>query len=79
MTQAINIPLTVGGNTAYVGFTGGTGGLSSSQKLLTWTYATQALPPMFAPPAGPYNAVQNVTLKSGTADAVIVGSGLPVE
>jgi hypothetical protein len=71
MTQAINIPQVVGGNTAYVGFTGGTGGLSSSQKLLTWTYATQALPPTFAPPAGPYNAVQNVTLKSGTSDATI--------
>jgi hypothetical protein len=71
MTQAINIPQVVGGNTAYVGFTGGSGGLSSSQKLLTWTYATQALPPMFAPPAGPYNSVQNVTLSSGTADAAI--------
>jgi hypothetical protein len=71
MTQAINIPQVVGGNSAYVGFTGGSGGLSSSQKLLTWTYATQALPPMFAPPAGPYSAVQNVTLKSGTGDAAI--------
>jgi Chitobiase/beta-hexosaminidase C-terminal domain/Legume lectin domain len=70
-TWPINIPQVVGGNTAYVGFTGGTGGLSASQKLLTWTYATQALPPTFAPPAGPYNAVQNVTLKSGTADAAI--------
>ena len=39
MTQAINIPQAVGGNTAYVGFTGGTGGLSSIQKLLSWTYA----------------------------------------
>jgi hypothetical protein len=71
MTQAINIPQVVGGNSAYVGFTGGSGGLSSSQKLLTWTYATQALPPMFAPPAGPYSAVQNVTLSSGTGDAAI--------
>ena len=34
----INIPATVGGNTAYVGFTGGTGGLTSSQKLTSWTY-----------------------------------------
>ncbi len=71
MTQAINIPQMVGGNTAYVGFTGGTGGLSATQKLLTWTYATQALPLVFAPPAGTYNAVQNVTLTSGTADAAI--------
>ncbi len=41
MSQAINIPQIVGGNTAYVGFTGGTGGLTSSQKLLTWAYSTQ--------------------------------------
>jgi len=34
----INIPTIVGSNTAYVGFTGGTGGLSSSQKLTSWLY-----------------------------------------
>jgi hypothetical protein len=39
-SQAINIPQIVGGNTAYVGFTGGSGGLTSSQKILTWTYTT---------------------------------------
>ncbi len=33
----INIPATVGGDTAYVGFTGGTGGLPSIQQTLTWT------------------------------------------
>ncbi len=36
---AINIPATVKGNTAYVGFTGGTGGLSATQSILTWTYS----------------------------------------
>jgi len=36
----INIPSTVGSNTAYVGFTGGTGFSSASQKILTWTYTT---------------------------------------
>ncbi len=34
----INIPSVVGGNTAYVGFTGGTGTNSASQKLTFWTY-----------------------------------------
>ena len=34
----INIPAIVGGDTAYVGFTGGTGLLTSSQKILSWTY-----------------------------------------
>jgi hypothetical protein len=34
----VNIPTAVGGNTAYVGFTGGTGGAASTQKVLTWSY-----------------------------------------
>jgi hypothetical protein len=35
---AINIPGTAG-NTAYVGFTGGTGGKTATQEILTWTYS----------------------------------------
>jgi hypothetical protein len=70
-SQAINIPQTVGGNTAYVGFTGGSGGLSASQKITSWTYTTQALPPGFTPAAGTYSAAQNVALSSATSDAVI--------
>jgi hypothetical protein len=38
-STAINIPATVGANTAYVGFTGGTGGLSAVQTILGWTYS----------------------------------------
>ncbi|HME37714.1 MAG TPA: hypothetical protein VKG63_02030, partial [Steroidobacteraceae bacterium] len=34
----LNIPATVGGNTAYVGFTGGCGGMGAVQKILNWTY-----------------------------------------
>jgi hypothetical protein len=34
----INIPATVGGNTAFVGFTAGTGGQTATQEVLTWTY-----------------------------------------
>ena len=34
----VNIPAIVGGNTAYVGFTGGTGGQSSTQQILNWTF-----------------------------------------
>ena len=34
----INIPATVGGSTAYVGFTGGTGGYGSTQQILSWSY-----------------------------------------
>jgi hypothetical protein len=35
---AVNIPSTVGGNTAYVGFTAGTGGSSSTQEIFSWGY-----------------------------------------
>ena len=38
----INIPATVGGSTAYVGFTGATGGLTSTQIITTWTYVPGA-------------------------------------
>jgi hypothetical protein len=41
LTKAINIPTIVGADKAYVGFTGGTGGLTSSQKILYWTYTVQ--------------------------------------
>jgi hypothetical protein len=34
----INIPAIVGAGKAYVGFTGGTGGLTAFQDILTWTY-----------------------------------------
>jgi hypothetical protein len=36
----INIPSTVGGSTAYVGFTGGTGGETATQNMLSWTFST---------------------------------------
>jgi hypothetical protein len=34
----INIPATVGGNTAFVGFTAGTGGQTATQEIVNWTY-----------------------------------------
>ena len=34
----MNIPGTVGAATAYVGFTGGTGGLTATQDILSWAY-----------------------------------------
>ena len=39
---AVDIPKTIGASTAYVGFTGGTGGYIASQKILTWTYTAKA-------------------------------------
>jgi hypothetical protein len=37
-SYAVDIPQTVGGNTAFVGFTGGTGGLTAAQNVQTWTF-----------------------------------------
>jgi hypothetical protein len=34
----IDIPATVGANTAFVGFTGATGGYMATQEILTWIY-----------------------------------------
>jgi hypothetical protein len=38
---SIDIPKTIGATTAYVGFTGATGGAVASQKILTWTFTSQ--------------------------------------
>jgi hypothetical protein len=73
----VNIPSIVGGNTAYVGFTGGTSGLTSSQKIETWVYTTisSGLPvttsPIFSPPNGAYATAQSVSISSGSASATI--------
>jgi len=37
----VNIPTTVGNTTALVGFTGGTGGYTAIQDVLSWTYSAQ--------------------------------------
>jgi hypothetical protein len=37
-TWPVNIPGTVGANTAFLGFTGGTGGYTANQSVITWTY-----------------------------------------
>jgi hypothetical protein len=35
---AVNIPSIVGGNAAFIGFTGGTGGQASTQNVLSWAF-----------------------------------------
>ncbi len=67
----VNIPSIVGANTAYVGFTGGTGGGTAIQNIKTWTFtsgATQAAAatPTFTPASGTSFAS---TLSVSIADA----------
>ena len=67
---AVNIPATVGSNTAYVGFTGGDGLYTASQKVTSWTYI--AGPPAYPNyPAGFDTA--SLTLNGG---ANLSGSNL---
>jgi Bacterial lectin/Legume lectin domain/Chitobiase/beta-hexosaminidase C-terminal domain len=74
----VNIPAIVGSNTAYVGFTGGTGGQTSSQKLTSWTYVP-------GPPLPSYTAgftAGSMTLNGGaaiTTNALELTDGNPNE
>jgi hypothetical protein len=73
----INIPSTVGGNTAFVGFTGGTGGETAQQEIITWTYGTSgtsiqpAAAPLFSLAAGTYSGTQTVSLTDSTPGSTI--------
>lgn len=74
--KAINIPSIVGADTAYVGFTGATGGLTAIQNVLNWTYTvgTPVLStaiPVFSPSAGTYSSAQTVTISDSTSSAAI--------
>jgi hypothetical protein len=69
----INIPAIVGGDTAYVGFTGSSAAISSSQKILTWTFAPAPVVsyPDIQPAAGLYSSGQSVTISDSTPGAAI--------
>jgi hypothetical protein len=73
----VNIPSIVGGNTAFVGFTGGTGGLTASQKIETWSLVSSAAAPkpatapIFSPVAGTYTGTHAVTITDSTPASTI--------
>jgi hypothetical protein len=74
-TFPINIASTIGSNLAFIGFTGGTGGETASQKILSWTFFSQSgsatQTPVFSPAGGSFTSAQQVILSDGTPGAVI--------
>jgi hypothetical protein len=72
----INITQTIGGNTAYVGFTGGTGELSANQEIETWTFAstppaTQVQTPVITPKGSKISTTQSISITDATTGAAI--------
>ena len=73
----INIPSTVGANTAYVGFTGGTGGGTAIQNIKTWTFTSgttqaTAATPTFTPASGTsFPSTLSVSITDATPSASI--------
>jgi Domain of unknown function (DUF1929)/Legume lectin domain/PKD domain/Abnormal spindle-like microcephaly-assoc'd, ASPM-SPD-2-Hydin/Quinohemoprotein amine dehydrogenase, alpha subunit domain III len=65
-TWTIDIPGTIGATTAYAGFTGGTGGLTATQSILTWTLGP--IPVVGFAPASPIDFPDVAT---GTSTAPI--------
>jgi len=55
-SYTVNIPQVIGSNTDYVGFTGGTGGTTAVQNILTWEYSPTAT----TLPAAPANLTGTV-------------------
>ena len=76
-SYSINIPSQVGGNTAIVGFSGGSGAAYVQQNINSWTYTVQspvasATPaPTFSPAAGATSSAQSVTISDTLPGATI--------
>jgi hypothetical protein len=71
----INIPSTIGGTTAYVGFTAATGGLNAIQDIRTWTFSTRpAAPANFTASDGPTCVLLTWNASSGAQSYTVYRS-----
>jgi hypothetical protein len=92
-SAAVNIPSIVGGNSAFVGFTGGTGGLTAIQEIMTWRFSavaaavaktpiqfeTESLPGISSGPAYRVFAWSGFSNGSGTTlDSTKVGDNVTI-
>lgn len=73
-TYPINIPTTVGASTAYVGFTGGTGGANESQQILTWCYGVGLAPTNLTATGGANQASLSWTASPGASSYTVLRS-----
>ena len=74
----VDIPTIVGGNTAFVGFTGGTGHYTAVQDIQSWTYVSTATggqptaaTPSISPSTGTFTSPQTVTITDATSGSSI--------
>jgi hypothetical protein len=74
----VDIPTTVGGNTAFVGFTGGTGHYTVVQDIMSWTYVSTATggqqtaaTPVISPATGTFTSPQTVTITDATSGSSV--------
>jgi len=72
-TFPVNIPSIVGASTAYVGFTGASGGAGADQQILSWSYSTALTlaAPTFSIAPGTYSSAQTVSISDATSGATI--------
>jgi len=68
----VNIPTTIGSSTAFAGFTGGTGGYSAVQDVLTWKYSPGAPQAAFT-----YSTSNLTAVSSGPTFSTFAYSGFP--
>jgi hypothetical protein len=71
----VDIPATVGGTTAYAGFTGGTGGVTAVQNVLTWTLGPLTPAVVFSPVSPLDFPDTTVSTTSATSTVTIKNAG----
>src|SRR5262249_47226496 len=68
-TYAVNIPSFVGGSTAFVGFTGGTAAVTSTQDILSWTFLPAPTAPSGLKAQGASSTSVSLTWTDTSTDA----------
>jgi hypothetical protein len=63
----VNLPSVVGGSTAYFGFTGGTGGLTVTQNVLSWSYSSGSAIATTTPSISNFSVAANPAALATTA------------